>query len=86
MLTIPQGLTEETFAVLSAKVRAVVAQTAEDIQVQGSRAAGTARPDSDLDIAIRVTPERFEEILCDRFGSPNAASEGENDAARPRNG
>lgn len=70
MLSIPQGLTEESFAALSAKVRAAAASVGEDIQVQGSRAKGTARPDSDLDIAIRVSPQRFEEILRGRFGAP----------------
>ncbi len=74
MLPIPQGLTHEAFAALSAKVRAAVAGTADDVQIHGSRADGTAKPDSDLDIAIRVTPERFEEIVRDRFGTPNPGS------------
>jgi ADP-ribose pyrophosphatase YjhB (NUDIX family) len=42
--------------------------------VQGSRAAGTARPDSDIDLAIRVSPERFAELIQERFGSPNPGS------------
>jgi len=74
MLSIPQGLTEETFAALSAKVFAVASSLGEDIQVHGRRAEGTAGPNSDLDIAIRVAPERFEEILCTRFSVPNPES------------
>jgi hypothetical protein len=42
--------------------------------VQGSRVAGTAGPSSDLDIAIRVSPERFEQILANRFGTPTPGS------------
>jgi predicted nucleotidyltransferase len=74
MLSIPQGLTEEAFAALSAKVLAAVVSMGENVQVHGRRSEGTAGPDSDLDIAIRVTPERFEEILCTRFGVPNPDS------------
>jgi hypothetical protein len=71
MLTTPQGLTEEQFATLSAKLRAGAGHLANDIQVHGSRAAG---PASDLDVAIRVNPERFEQILAERFGTPNPGS------------
>jgi hypothetical protein len=67
-------LTEEQFANLSAKVRAVAGHLGSDIQVQGSRVAGTAREDSDLDLAIRVSPEQFEEFLRERFGTPNPNS------------
>jgi hypothetical protein len=74
MLEVPQGLSEEQFAALSARVRLAAGHYGSDIQVQSSRAGGTARPDSDLDIAIRVPRERFEEILLQRFGVPNPGS------------
>jgi hypothetical protein len=74
MLSAPQGLTEEQFADLSAKVRAATAHLGTDVQVQGSRVTGTARPASDLDLAIRVSPERFEQILVERFGAPRPGS------------
>jgi predicted nucleotidyltransferase len=74
MLEVPQGLSEEQFAALSARVRSAAGDYSSDIQVQGSRVKGTARPDSDIDIAIRVPKERFEEILRDRFGVPNPGS------------
>src|SRR5262245_50361421 len=74
MAAIPQGLTEMQFATLSAKVRAAVAQLGNDIQVHGSRAAGTAAPDSDLDIAIRLVPDEFDQMLGRCFGTPRPGS------------
>jgi Nucleotidyltransferase domain len=74
MHDVPQGLTEEQFAALSARVRSAAGHYGDDIRIQGSRVAGTARPDSDIDIAIRVTRERFDEIVQQRFGIPNAGS------------
>jgi hypothetical protein len=74
MLDVPQGLTEDQFAASSAKVRSAAGQFGGDIRVQGSRVSGTARPDSDIDIAIVVSVERFEEILHLRFGIPNPGS------------
>jgi predicted nucleotidyltransferase len=74
MRSVPQGLTEEQFAELSARVRAAAGQLSSRIEVQGSRVAGTARDDSDLDIAILVTPERFQQILADCFKTPNPGS------------
>ena len=72
---IPQGLTQEQFEWLSSTVRAGTAHIgSDDIVVQGSRAAFTARADSDIDLAIRVSSERFEELITERFGSPNPSS------------
>jgi hypothetical protein len=45
-----------------------------DIVVQGSRVAGTAGPSSDIDFAIRVSWERFDELVSQRFGTPNPGS------------
>jgi ribosomal protein uS17 len=67
----PQGLTQQQFLELSEKVRARAGPLGGTIGVHGSRARGTARSDSDLDIAIRVSPERFEEIVRERFRTPN---------------
>jgi hypothetical protein len=74
MSALPQGLTEEQFARLSAKVRQGAAHLGQDAQIHGSRAKGTARSDSDLDIAIRVDAERFEQLLQICFGTPNPNS------------
>jgi nucleotidyltransferase-like protein len=74
MLNVPQGLSEEQFAALSARVRSAAGHYSDDNQIQGSRVVGTARPDSDIDIAIRVSRERFDEIVQQRFGIPNVGS------------
>jgi len=56
MHMVPQGLTEEQFVALSAQVREATRHLATDIHVHGSRAAGSARPTSDIDITIRQGP------------------------------
>jgi hypothetical protein len=45
-----------------------------DVAVHGSRAAGTAGPDSDIDFAVRVDPSRFDDLVAERFGRPNPGS------------
>lgn len=84
MASVPQGLTEEQFAAISLKVRQAVAHLSDDIQVHGSRVTGTAQPDSDLDLAVRVDAERFEQILAERFGIPNSGSAKERTMLRAR--
>lgn len=71
--TIPQGFTNTQFQNLSKRVksRAKEMGLGDDILVQGSRASGTARVSSDIDIAIRVSPEKFLSILDDRSIVPN---------------
>lgn len=71
---IPQGLTEDQFARVSQKIRAGAGQFGDDICVHGSRAAGTARPDSDIDVAIRVDGETFDKLIRTRFKTPNPGS------------
>lgn len=74
---VPQGLTGAQFEQLSARVREGAGHYGSDIRVHGSRAAGTARPDSDIDIAIRVSPERFDQIIREQFGTLNPGSAAE---------
>lgn len=66
-IDIPQGLTARQFDLMSSAVRARADALGlgDDIFIQGSRAGGTARSDSDIDIAIRVSPEKFNEIIND---------------------
>ena len=71
---VPQGVTPEQFKAVSDRVRQATAKYGDDVSVQGSRARGTARPDSDLDIAIRVDEKRFQQILEESFGKPNPGS------------
>jgi predicted nucleotidyltransferase len=55
-------------------LRAGAGKYGSDIVVQGSRAAGTAGPSSDIDFAVRVSSERFDELISQRFGTPNPGS------------
>ncbi|MEU6176090.1 DUF6531 domain-containing protein [Streptantibioticus parmotrematis] len=71
---LPQGISEEEFTQAAELLRAGAGHYGDDIVVQGSRAAGTARPDSDIDFAIRVSPQRFDELIGERFGKPNPDS------------
>ena len=71
---------KEGMVTLSSTVRADIDARGlgDDIYVQSSRSGGTAGPNSDIDIAIRVSPERFREIINDpalsRLSSPNPGS------------
>jgi hypothetical protein len=64
-LDVPVGFDVTSFATLSQKLKQNLSYLGNDIRIQGSRASGTANPDSDLDIAIRVDETRFNEILND---------------------
>lgn len=46
-----------------------------DIGVQGSRADGTHRPDSDIDFGLRVDESRFQEIIEQRRASLTPGSD-----------
>ncbi|WP_425576149.1 putative T7SS-secreted protein, partial [Streptomyces axinellae] len=70
----PQGITQEKFDEMSQMVRERAGHLGDDIVVQGSRAAGTARLESDIDLAIRVSPQKFDELISERFGKPNPES------------
>ena len=74
--TVPQGVTQEQFHELAGILQddPRVSAIGEDIRVHGSRAAGTATPKSDIDLAIRVDPNKFEEFVEQRFGQPNEGS------------
>jgi hypothetical protein len=71
---VPQGMTEQQFQQMSQKVRAGTSQYGNDVRVHGSRASGTARPDSDVDIAVRVDKQKFDQVIQERFGKPNPGS------------
>lgn len=73
-LTVPQGLSDEQFAQLAQITRDGAGNMSSDIVVQGSRAAGTAGPTSDIDIAVRVEQQQFDDLIQQRFGEPNPES------------
>ncbi len=67
-LKVPQGMTETQFAEFSQIIReSKAAQYGADIRVHGSRAMGTATKTSDIDVAIRVPKEKFNQILKEAF-------------------
>jgi RHS repeat-associated protein len=72
--TLPQGLTQAQFDDLGTVVRSGAGHISDDIAAHGSRATYTARPDSDIDIAVRVDPDRFQGLVSERFGTPNPGS------------
>jgi hypothetical protein len=66
----PQGMTEEQFQRVSDRLRERLKREAgrtgdlgNDIFIHGSRGRGTAASDADLDIGIRVSVERFAELI-----------------------
>ncbi len=71
---LPQGISADAFATMSQTIRQQVGHLSDDIAVHGSRASGTAKATSDIDIAIRVSPEKFNQLIVKSFGSPNAGS------------
>jgi len=73
-LSLPQGVSLENYTRASELIKERVAHISDDIVVQGSRAGGTATSMSDIDFAIRVSPDVFEELIIQRFGTPNAGS------------
>ena len=50
--SLPQGISQEQFSNASKLLRDRVGDISNDIVVQGSRAKGTAKPTSDIDILI----------------------------------
>lgn len=73
-LKVPQGISEDKFSNVSRLIRENVGHISDNIVVQGSRANGTARTDSDIDFAIRVSSEKFSELVEERFKTPNPGS------------
>lgn len=71
---VPQGLDIEEFNLISKTIFDEVGVISDDIAVQGSRASGTATLESDIDIAIKVSPEQFDELVSEYFGKPNPGS------------
>lgn len=77
-LEIPQGLIEAQFGKFSQMIReSKASQYGTDIRIHGSRAVGDAKATSDIDVAIRVSPEKFNQILRERFKIPNPGSDKE---------
>lgn len=65
-----------TFDVVSGQVRGAAGKLGlgDDIFVMGSRSCGTARAGSDFDFGIRVSGDRFDELIGSSFGNPRAGN------------
>lgn len=72
--SLPQGISQEQFDKASEIIRDKVGNISDDIVVQGSRANGTAKPTSDIDIAIRVDSKKFNDLINNYFKTPNPGS------------
>ena len=74
---IPQGISQVSFNRAVKLIREKTGHISDDIVVQGSRAGGTARPTSDIDFSVRVSPQKFDQLIKERFGTPNPGSQRE---------
>ena len=72
--SLPQGISQEQFSNASKLLRDRVGDISNDIVVQGSRAKGTAKPTSDIDIALRVSGDKFDSLINQYFKTPNPGS------------
>jgi len=59
---------------MSALQKKELANISEDIFVQSSRAGGTAKATSDIDIGVRVSQQQFDDLIKKCFGPPNPGS------------
>ena len=73
-IKLPQGISPEMFSDASKLIKENIGDISGNIVVQGSRASGTAKPTSDIDIAVRVTSEKFDELIQKSFGTPNSGT------------
>ena len=78
----PQGMTEEQFREMSVRLRrrvkeeqARIGDLGDDFFVHGSRGSGTASADADLDIGIRVSGERFDQLIQERVARVRPGSD-----------
>jgi hypothetical protein len=71
---VPQGISRSQFDDTSKLLREQAGSISDDIRIHGSRAKGTARPDSDLDVAILVDDQRFSELVEQSFKGVNSGS------------
>ncbi|MFE1630924.1 RHS repeat-associated core domain-containing protein [Brevibacillus reuszeri] len=71
---LPQGVAGQQFSQAAVLIRERVGSISSDIFVQGSRAKGTATASSDIDFGIRVSTEKFNDLIKTYFGTPNSGS------------
>ncbi|WP_435970193.1 RHS repeat-associated core domain-containing protein [Streptomyces sp. Qhu_M48] len=69
----PEGVSNAQFSKIAGIFRKEL-EIEANVVVQGSRASGNASGRSDLDIAVRVTPETFNSMVHARWGNVNPGS------------
>jgi len=72
----PKGITDAQFTEASALVRAeaTARNLGNDVVIHGSRASGNPRMTADVDFAIRVDQAKFDQLIQERFKTPNPGS------------
>lgn len=70
---LPEGLSRGQFSEIETVFRKNLKIDA-DVAVQGSRVTGNVTGSSDLDIAVRVTPETFDSMISQRWGNVKSGS------------
>jgi RHS repeat-associated protein len=73
-IKVPQGLTGSQFNKVADILHTDAGHISSDIVVQGSRATGTAAKGADIDFAVRVNQDNFNQIASQKFKTPNAGS------------
>ena len=71
---LPEGVSPGQLDDAARRIRSTVGDLGDDVIVQGSRAGHSARSGSDIDFGLRVDPDRYEELVRQRFGTPNPGS------------
>ena len=71
---LPEGVSAGQLDDAARRIRTQVGDLGDDLIVQGSRAGHSARPTSDIDFGLRVDPDRFDDLVRERFGTPNPGS------------
>lgn len=71
---LPEGVSRSQLDDAARRIRSEVSDLGDDVIVQGSRAGHSARPGSDIDFGVRVDPDKFEDLVRQRFGNPNPGS------------
>jgi hypothetical protein len=72
--TVPMGVTASRFEEMGQVLRRDPGHLDGEMLVHGSRASGTAHAGSDIDIVVRVTSDRFDDLVRRRFGTPSPGS------------
>ena len=71
---LPEDVSAGQLSDAASRIKSEVSHLGDDIIVQGSRAGHSARPTSDIDFGIRVDPDKFDDVVRQRFGNPNPGS------------